>query len=57
MKKLCDAVKKRMKNTCDYPPYIRLISSLHTVSNQLFELRSVWRSGVLCGTVEMQEIT
>ncbi|KRZ84621.1 hypothetical protein T08_5402, partial [Trichinella sp. T8] len=53
MKKLCDAVSKRMNNTFDYPPYIRLISSLHTVSNKLLEMRSHWQPGLLCRTVEM----
>ncbi|KRY33445.1 hypothetical protein T01_11326 [Trichinella spiralis] len=53
MKKLCDAVSKRMKTTCDYPACIPLICSLHTLSNQLFELRSHWRSGLHCRTVTM----
>ncbi|KRX36662.1 hypothetical protein T05_7048 [Trichinella murrelli] len=53
MQKLCDAVSKRMNNTFDYPPYIRLISSLHTVSNKLLEMRSHWQPGLLCRTVEM----
>ncbi|KAL1234529.1 Transcription elongation factor [Trichinella spiralis] len=53
MKKLCDAVSKRMKTTCYYPACIPLICSLHTLSNQLFELRSHWRSGLHCRTVTM----
>ncbi|KRX69049.1 hypothetical protein T06_14319, partial [Trichinella sp. T6] len=53
MKKLCDAVSKRINNTFDYPHYIRLISSLHTVSNKLLEMRSHWQPGLLCRTVEI----
>ncbi|KRY04348.1 hypothetical protein T12_15739, partial [Trichinella patagoniensis] len=56
---------RETKSTASFGPVSRRISTTSfrmkklcdAVPSKLLELRSVWRSGVLCGTVEMQEIT